>query len=93
MAEMYLKCNCCYYKETLNKRFFVKILGGAVSGFGFYSWVAYLFAGTGFALAICVAIVTGGVAMAAFSDEIAEWVSSRYECPVCHQKDWKVVKE
>ena len=66
MAEMYIKCNCCYYKETLNKRFFVKILGGAVSGFGFYSWVAYLFAGTGFALAICVAIVTGGVAMAAF---------------------------
>ena len=42
MPEMYIKCNCCYYKETLNKRFFVKILGGAVSGFGFYSWVAYL---------------------------------------------------
>ena len=35
MAEMYIKCNCCSYKETLNKRFFVKILGGAVSASAF----------------------------------------------------------
>ena len=38
------------------------ILGGsAVSGFGFYSWVTYLFAGTGFALPICATLVVGGV--------------------------------
>ncbi len=90
---MYLKCKRCSYKETINKRFFVKVLGGGVSGFGFYAWVAYIFAGTGFALPICIAIVTGGIAIAAFSNEIAEWVSSRYECPNCKAKDWTIVEE
>ena len=28
-----------------------------------------------------------------FSNEIAEWVSSRYECPNCKQKDWTIVDE
>ena len=90
---MLLKCKRCSYKEPINKRFFVKILGGGVAGFGFYAWVAYIFAGTGFALPICIAIVTGGIAIAAFSNEIAEWVSSRYECPNCKQKDWTIVDE
>ena len=90
---MVIKCSACGYKETLNKRFFVKILGGAVSGFGFWAWVAYFFAGTGLALPICVALVTGGVAIAAFSDEIAEWVSSRYDCPNCGSRDWIVRKK
>ena len=93
MAKMYIQCKRCSYSETLDKRFFVKVLGGVVSGFGFWAWVAFLFAGTGFALPICIAIVTGGVAIAAFSDEIAGWVSSRYECPQCRSKAWKVVKD
>ena len=93
MADMYIKCRHCGYRETLNKRFFVKVLGGAVAGFGFWAWVAFLFAGTGFAMPICIAIVTGGIAIAAFSDEIAEWVSERYECPRCHSKNWAVVKD
>ena len=88
---MHIRCKQCGYKEEINKRFFVKILGGAVAGFGYYAWVAYLFAGTGLALAICIAIVTGGVAIAAFSNEIAEWVSSRYDCPSCKRRDWEVV--
>lgn len=92
MATMYIKCKHCGYKETLNKRFFVKVIGGTVSGFGFWAWVTYLFAGTGFALAICIAIVAGGIAIAAFSDEIAEWISERYECPQCKSKNWHVVK-
>lgn len=40
----------------------IAILGGsAVSGFGFWAWVSYFFAGTGFALPICAALVIGGV--------------------------------
>ena len=89
---MFIKCNHCGHKETLDKRFILKVLGGAVSGFGFWAWVAYFFAGTGLALPICVALVTGGVAIAAFSDEIAAWVSKRYSCPKCGRKDWKVVE-
>lgn len=86
---MKLVCKTCGHKETVNKKFFVKVLGGAVAGFGFWSWVAFIFAGTGFALPICVAIVTGGVAVAAFSDEIAEWASKMFPCPKCGSRDWK----
>lgn len=88
---MYIRCKRCGYKETINKRFFFKILGGAVSGFGFYAWVAYIFVGTGLALPICCAIVAGGLAMAAFSNEIAEWVSFRYDCPDCKNRDWEII--
>lgn len=66
-------------------------MGGAVAAFGFKAWIAFLFAGTGFAFAICVAIIAGGVAIAAFSKEISEWLSKRYECPSCHNKSWEIV--
>ncbi|WP_265734420.1 hypothetical protein [Malaciobacter molluscorum] len=42
---------------------------------------------------ICIAIVTGGVALLAFSDEITKWFSERYSCPDCKNKNWKLVKE
>jgi DNA-directed RNA polymerase subunit RPC12/RpoP len=93
MAKSYIKCKKCSHKEILNKHFFIKIIGGVVTGFGFWAWVAFLFAGTGFALPICIAIVVGGVGIAAFSDEIAEWVSSKYSCPTCQKRAWSVVKE
>ncbi len=93
MAKTVLLCKGCGHKETLNKRFFIKLLGGAVAGGGFYAWIAYLLAGTGLALPICIAILTGGVAIAAFSDEIAEWVSKKYACPKCKAKNWKVAVE
>ena len=60
-------------------------------GGGFWAWVTYFFAGTGLALPICIALVTGGVAIAAFSNEIAAWISSCYSCPICGKKHWKVV--
>lgn len=88
---MHIKCKNCGYKETLNKNFFLKILGGTISGYGFYALVAYIFAGTELALAICCAIVAGGVAIAAFSNEIAAWVSSKYDCPTCKKRDWEVI--
>lgn len=90
---MYIKCKNCSHKETLDKRFILKVLGGAFAGGGFWAWVAYFFAGTGFALPICIALVTGGVALAAFSNEIAVWVSSRFDCPNCNKRDWTVVSE
>lgn len=93
MANMYVVCKKCSYRETLNKRFILKVMGAAFAGGGFWAWVTFFFAGTGLALPICIALVVGGVAMAAFSDEIAEWVSKRFSCPKCHNKNWKVVKE
>lgn len=35
MDEMYIVCKKCGYKETLNKRFILKVLDGTVTGFGF----------------------------------------------------------
>ncbi len=90
---MFIKCENCGHKERLNKELFVKILGGTVAGFGFWAWVSFLFAGTGFALAICIAIVTGGVAIAAYSTEIAAWLSKNYNCPICNHKNWTIVEK
>ena len=90
MSDPNIVCKHCGYRETLNKRFIFKILGGAFAGGGFWAWVAYFFAGTGLALPICVALVVGGVAIAAFSNEIAAWISSRYSCPNCGRKNWKI---
>ena len=90
---MLIKCENCGYKEPLNKELFVKILGGVTAGFGFWAWVAYLFAGTGFALPICIALVTGGIAIAAFSTEITLWLSKKYSCPVCKCKNWIIVEK
>lgn len=88
----YIKCEKCGYTEEANKEFFIKALGGAFVGGGFWAWVAYFFAGTGFAFAICVAIVTGGVALLAFSDQITKWISERYDCPDCGKRAWSLKK-
>jgi hypothetical protein len=90
---VYIQCKSCNYKEKVNKRFFIKVIGGGFVGGGFWAWVAYFFAGTGFALPICVAIVVGGVAMLAFSDEITKWIVERYDCPSCKKREWRLVKD
>lgn len=88
-----IECKNCSFKEEANKIFFLKVLGGGFVGGGFWAWVTYFFAGTGFAFVICVAIVTGGVALLAFSDDITQWLSKRYNCPSCNENLWKLVKE
>ena len=90
---MYIKCKKCGYKEKTTKDLFVKIIGGAMPLGGYWAWVTYLFAGTGFAMAIVVAIISGGVAMLMFKDEIIEWITDMgYNCPECGANDWKAEK-
>ena len=89
---MKIKCQKCGHEEQVNMKFFVKVLGGTVSGFGVWAWPAYLFAGTGLAMPICLAIVAGGSAIMMFSDEIALWFSKRYNCPKCGAKNWKGIE-
>ena len=88
---MRIECENCNHEEEVNLRLFLRILGTGMVGFGSYAWIAYLFAGTGFALPICIAIVTGGAAMLLFQDEILKWLKSRFPCPKCGNKRWKLV--
>ena len=89
---MYIKCKKCGHREEVKKELFVKIIGGAMPIGGFWAWVTYFVAGTGFALAICSAMVVGGVALLVFKDEIVEFLSERYSCPKCHSKSWEAEK-
>lgn len=93
MNKVYIVCKKCGYKDELNKYFIFKLIGGGASIFGFWAWVRFFFAGTGLALPICIALVVGGVAIAAFSDEIANWISSKHDCPYCKSQDWKIDNE
>lgn len=87
---MKIKCTNCGHTEKTDKDFFVKLIGGAMPVGGFWAWTTYLFAGTGFAMAIVVAIIGGGIAMLVFKDEIVEWVINEdYKCPKCDEVKWK----
>ncbi len=88
---MELKCKKCGHKEKVNKAFWLKVLGGTIVAGGAKAWVAYIFAGTGLALPICTAIIAGGVAIAAYSTEIAKWASKKYPCPKCNSKNWVAI--
>ncbi|UOS69902.1 hypothetical protein [Helicobacter pylori] len=68
----YLKCKSCRHKEETSLKFFVRVIGAVLPARGVVAWTTYLFVGTGFALPICVAIITGGVAILTFQDEIIE---------------------
>ena len=88
---MDIKCGNCGHTEKTNKDLFVKIIGGALPFGGFYAWVVYLFAGTGFAMAIVVAIIAGGVGMLLYKDEIVQWISNQgYVCTDCGEKNWEM---
>lgn len=86
---MKIKCLDCGHSEEVTLDLFVKIIGGATAGFGFWAWVTYLFAGTGFAMAICIAIIAGGAAMLAYKNEIIDWlVNKGFACKVCGGQKW-----
>lgn len=61
---------------------------------GYWAWTTYLFAGTGFAMGIVLAIIGGGVAMLIFKDEITEWVVSQgFKCTSCGEVSWEPMTE
>lgn len=90
---MYIQCKNCNHREKTDKSFFIKLIGGVTTGMGYWAWVAYFFAGTGFALPICIAIMTGGGAMMAFSDKIIPWISQKYKCPKCKNNQWIAIDD
>ncbi len=90
---IYLECKDCGHRQEVNKAFFIKIIGVAFVGVGWKAWTAYLFAGTGFAFAICAAIAAGGVGILFFSNKITKWFSERHACPKCKQRNWRMVNE
>ena len=87
---MIIKCGGCGHNEKTSLDLFVKIIGGAMPIGGFWAWVAYLFAGTGLALPIVIAIITGGVGLLVFKDQITRWIASKgYPCPKCGATRWE----
>jgi hypothetical protein len=87
---MKIKCLACDHSEEVDLDLFVKIIGVAMPAGGFWAWTTYFFAGTGFALPIVIAIMTGGVAILAFKDEIVEWIVNQgYQCSKCGGQKWK----
>lgn len=89
---MRIKCLDCGYSEEVDLDLFIKLIGGATAGFGFWAWVTFLFAGTGFAMAICIAIIGGGAAMLAYKDEIVDWIVNKgHECDGCGNQKWAAV--
>lgn len=89
---MKIQCNHCGHLETVNKSFIIDLFGLAMPAAGAYAWVTYLFAGTGFAMPICAAIVIGGPILLRFKNEILEAVVNKgYCCPTCNEKDWAAV--
>lgn len=86
---MRIKCLDCGHSEEVTLDLFVKIIGGATAGFGFWAWVSFLFAGTGFAMTICIAIIGGGAAMLAYKNEIIDWLIKKgFACKGCGGQKW-----
>ncbi|WP_254463302.1 hypothetical protein [Photobacterium ganghwense] len=72
--------------------FFVKVIGGALPVGGYFAWVTYFFAGTGFAMPIVIAMIAGGSALLAFQNEIITWICEKgYACPKCSKQRWEAV--
>jgi hypothetical protein len=87
---MDIRCGSCGHSEKTNVEFFVKIIGASMPIGGFAAWVTYIFAGTGLAMPIVIAIVLGGTAILAFKDQIVKWIIDRgYKCSECGGSDWK----
>ena len=90
---MYIECQSCGHREKTNIDFFVKVIGGSLPVGGYWAWTTYLFAGTGFAMAIVVAIIGGGVGILLYKEEILSWIlDKQYKCDKCNQIDWEIVK-
>jgi len=86
---MKIRCIKCGLSKKVTVELFVKIIGGAMPIGGFWAWVTYFLAGTGLALPIVISLITGGVAILVFKDEIVQWIVNRgYKCPECGSVKW-----
>jgi len=91
---MKIKCKSCGNVKEVNKELIGSILGGTLSSFGVWAWTSYLFAGTGMAFGICVALVAGGPALYAYRTEIIKLLMDKgYKCDKCEAKDWDPILE
>ena len=89
---MKIKCRNCENSEETDLGFFVKTIGAAMPIGGYWAWVTFLFAGTGFAMVIVIAIIAGGTSMLVYKDEIVEWIINQdYECKSCGEVEWEAV--
>ena len=86
--ELFIRCDNCGYTAKVTKELFAKILGATTVFLGYKAWVGFLFAGTGFAMAICIAICFGGIGLLAYGKEVVEWLNKKYPCPQCQAKTW-----
>ena len=87
---MQLKCAHCGYIEETTMDLFIKIIGSAMPIGGYFAWVTYFFAGTGFAMPIVIAIIGGGTGLLVFKEEIIKWLINKgHKCPKCASTDWK----
>lgn len=89
---MKIQCNNCGNLKTVNKSFIVDLFGLGMPAVGAYAWVTFLFAGTGFALPLCAAIVAGGPLLLKYKNTILESIVNRgYSCNLCGGKNWAAV--
>ena len=87
-----LECSKCGFKKDVNNAFFLKLLGVGLIVIGFLAWKNYFFAGTGFALLICVGIMGCGVLILMFPNIVENILAKKQECPKCKKNDWKELK-
>jgi hypothetical protein len=91
---MKIWCSSCGHHEKTDAGLFVKIIGAALPVGGFWAWVTFMFAGTGLALPICIAIVTGGVGMLVYKEKIVKWITDKgYACPKCGAQKWELIQD
>lgn len=82
------RCNGCGHREAVRKHVAFKAVGFVVSSFGIWAWFEALFADTGIALRISVVVVVVGIAIAAFSNDLAARTTKNTPCPKCGSKAW-----
>jgi DNA-directed RNA polymerase subunit RPC12/RpoP len=91
---MKIKCTSCGNEEKINAQLIGSIVGSATAGAGMLAWTSFFFAGTGFAAAICTAIVAGGPAVYAYREEIIKWlVDKGYKCQKCGGENWVAIQD
>jgi hypothetical protein len=80
----------CNHSEKTSIELIVKIIGSTLPVGGFGVLVTFLLAGTGLALPIVVAMITGGTAMLVYKEKIVKWISNKgFKCSKCGAVDWE----